>query len=224
MAGRGIGLAVDRDLLGLELVEGYAGVLREQSRAHQVHTLLARPLGGRAGARTPPDALGETGRLRFDGEDARAARRARDTGSGDRRPEHLSLGTGVIGVGAALGRHVAETAPDGQGHLELAALGQRRDLMVRVEDLQLGGDVDVRSHHLARLVLDQPDHDLVQLAVQTTDQPLEVKDDIGYVFLDAGDGGELVGDSLDLDGADRCSLERAEQHLSLIHISDLTRP
>src|SRR6478735_10667057 len=40
-------IPVTLDLLGLQLVERHAGVFGEQSRAHQVHPLLRRPLGGR---------------------------------------------------------------------------------------------------------------------------------------------------------------------------------
>ena len=58
------------DLLGLQLVERHAGVLDEQRRAHQVHALLRRPLGGGTGARAPPDPVGQAGRLRLDRQPA----------------------------------------------------------------------------------------------------------------------------------------------------------
>ena len=111
----------------------------------------------------------------------------------------------------ALGRHVAGAAPDGERHLDDAAVRQRRDVVVRVEDLELGRDVDVGRHDLARLVLDEPDLDLVELAVQPADELLEVEDDVGDVFLYAREGGELVRDALDLDRADRRALERRQQ-------------
>ena len=48
VAGRRPRVAEEPDLLGLQLVERHAGVLGHQRRAHQVHALLGRPLGGRA--------------------------------------------------------------------------------------------------------------------------------------------------------------------------------
>ena len=83
--------------------------------------------------------------------------------------------------------------------------------MVRIEDLELGRDVDVGRDDLAGLVLVQPHLDLVELTVQPADQLLEVEDDVGDVFLHALDGRELVRHTLDLDGADSCALERREQ-------------
>ena len=89
---------------------------------------------------------------------------------------------------------------------------ERRDVVVRIEDLELGRDVDVGRHDLAGLVLVQPHLDLVELAVQPADELLEVEDDVGDVLLDALDGRELVRDTLDLDRADGRALERREQH------------
>jgi hypothetical protein len=81
-----------------------------------------------------------------------------------------------------------------------------------VEDLELGRHVDIGGNDLARLGLDQAHDDLVEVAVEPADQPLEVQDDVCDVFLHAGDGGELVSDTLDLHRADGSPLEGAEQH------------
>ena len=97
------------DLLGLQLVERHAGVLGEQGRAHQVHALLGRPLGGGAGAGAPPDAVGQAGRPRLDRE--RADRRRSSAGSasrhrlaGDRARGTASVcRAGHVGVGLAVG-------------------------------------------------------------------------------------------------------------------------
>src|SRR5439155_21081350 len=62
------GRAEELDLLGLELVERHLRVLEEQRRAHQVHSLFARPDGGLARAGAPPDPVGEAGGLGLDRE------------------------------------------------------------------------------------------------------------------------------------------------------------
>ena len=64
---------------------------------------------------------------------------------------------------------------------------------------------------LPGLSLNEPHLDLVDLAVEAADEPLEVEDDVGDVFLDALDGGELVGHAFDLHRADGGALERGEQ-------------
>ena len=83
------------DLLGLELVERNLRVLEEEGRAHQVHALLAGPDGGLARAGAPPDAVGEAGRLRLDGEHRVAGPAADvgadDAGAGDRGAEERRL-------------------------------------------------------------------------------------------------------------------------------------
>ncbi len=55
--------------------------------------------------------------------------------------------------------------------------------MVGVQHLELGRHVDVGGDDLARLVFDEPDLDLVELAVQAADDALEVEDDVGYVLF-----------------------------------------
>ena len=88
---------------------------------------------------------------------------------------------------------------------------ERGDVVIRVEDLELGRDVDVGGHDLAGLVLVETHLHLVELAVQPAHELLEVQDDVGDVFLDALDGRELVRDTLDLDRADGRALERRQQ-------------
>jgi hypothetical protein len=64
----------------------------------------------------------------------------------------------------------------------------------------------------AGAALGDPRLDLRRLTVQAGDEVLEVEDDVGDVLADAGEGGELVRDSLDLHRGHRCALERGEQH------------
>jgi hypothetical protein len=130
---------------------------------------------------------------------------AEDRVDGDDADDHL-------GRLVALGGNVAGAATDSEHHLDGPAVGERGDEVVRIEDLQLGRDIDVGRHDLAGLVFVEPHLDLVKLAVQAADELLEVEDDVGDVFLDALDGGELVGDTFDLHRTHGSTLERREQH------------
>ena len=76
--------------------------------------------------------------------------------------------------------------------------------------LDAGGDLDVsgRDHAGAGLAQHHGDR-LVVLAGD--DEALEVEDDLGDVFLDALDGGELVQRRVHLDAGDRGTGDRGEQ-------------
>ena len=60
VAGVGPRFAKPLNLLGLQLVERDTSVLAQKRRAHQVHPLLGRPLGGLAGRGSPPDPFTQT--------------------------------------------------------------------------------------------------------------------------------------------------------------------
>jgi hypothetical protein len=85
--------------------------------------------------------------------------------------------------------------------------------VVGVEDLHAVDHLDVRPGDSplavllqaqgARLAVRHPHHHL-----------LEVEDDVGDVFHNVGQGGELVEGPLDLDRGDRRPLQRREQHPS----------
>src|SRR2546421_2511707 len=118
----------------------------------------------------------------------------------------------MLGPPVQLGGNVTPAAADRQRHLELALVGQVRDLEVRVEDLELRRCFDVLRRDRTRSPLRQADLDLRRVAVQARDQVLEVEEDVGDVLANAGQGGELVRDALDLDRGDCGALERGEQH------------
>ena len=59
-----------------------------------------------------------------------------------------------------LRRHVAAAAADGHRQLELALVGEVRDLEVRVEDLEVGRQLDVGRRHRSRPLLLEPHLDL----------------------------------------------------------------
>ena len=83
-------------------VERHLRVLEQEGGAHQVQALLARPDGGLARARAPPDPVGEAGRLRLHRQHrlawAAAAIGADDAGAGDRGAEERRLLARIVGV------------------------------------------------------------------------------------------------------------------------------
>src|SRR4051794_19917490 len=105
---------------------------------------------------------------------------------------------------------VATTALDDELHLDLALVVQGGDLQVGVVHLDTGGDLDVGSGHDAGAGLAQHHgHRLVVLAGDH--EALEVEDDLGDVFLDALDGGELVQGTLHLDAGHGGPRDRGQQ-------------
>ena len=116
------------------------------------------------------------------------------------------------GPAVQLGRDVAAAAADRQRDLEAALVGEVGDLELRVEDLEVGGRLDVGRRDDAGALLLEPHLDLRRLAVQAADEALEVEDDVGDVLAHARQRRELVRDALDLHRGDGGALERREQH------------
>ena len=112
----------------------------------------------------------------------------------------------------ALGRDVAAAAADRQRDLEPALRREVRDLELRVQDLEVGGRLDVGGRDDALTALRQAHLHLRRLAVEDADELLQVEDDVGDVLADARQRRELVRDPFDLDGGDGCALQRGEQH------------
>ena len=107
-------------------------------------------------------------------------------------------------------RDVTAAPLDGQLHLELALGVQGGDVQLGVVHLDAGRGRDVRRGHLAGTLLAQVhDHRLVVLGGH--DQFLEVQDDVGHVFLDAGHRRELVQDALDPDAGDGRARDGGQQ-------------
>src|SRR5277367_4894594 len=97
-----------------------------------------------------------------------------------------------------LGGDVAAAAADRQRDLEAALRREVRDLELRVEDLEIGGRLDVGGGDDPFTALRQANLHLRRLAVEDADELLQVEDDVGDVLTDAGKGRELVRDALDL--------------------------
>ncbi len=113
-------------------------------------------------------------------------------------------------VEVLVGRHVAAAALHPHFHVQLAALGHRRDVRVRLEDLDVGVGLDVAGAHFAGLV-DADDQRLRVIAVQLQRNLLEVEDDVGRVFDHARNRRELVEHAVDLDRGDRRAFNRRQQ-------------
>src|SRR5260221_1692883 len=118
----------------------------------------------------------------------------------------------VLRATVELGGHIAPAAPDREGHLEPAAVGEVRDLELRVEDLELRGSLDVTGGDDARALGRDVHLDLRGVAVQARNEVLEVEDDVRHVLTDARKRRELVRRPLDLHRGDCGALQRGEQH------------
>ena len=101
-------------------------------------------------------------------------------------------------------RHIAAAAVKGQFHVEPLIAGQRADVMLGVENLDVGvlldvagGDVVITGH------VDH--HGLGLLAVQHGNDALDVQNDLGH-------GGELMQNAVDLDARHGITGQRAEQN------------
>ena len=107
-------------------------------------------------------------------------------------------------------RDVATAALDDQLDLELALVVQRRDVHAGVVHGHAGGRHDVAGGDLTRTLLAQVHGDRLVL-LGGHDQTLEVQDDVGDVFLDAGHGGELVQHTVDANAGDGRAGNRRQQ-------------
>ena len=111
----------------------------------------------------------------------------------------------------ALGAQVADAALDGQVHLDghvVRVEGHQDE--VGVDDLDVGRLGDVGRRDRAGAALDEAELDRVGREALEAEL-LDVQDDLGDVFLDAGDRRELLVDVADLDARDRGALERRQE-------------
>src|SRR5205814_9512701 len=118
----------------------------------------------------------------------------------------------VLRPAVELGRDVAAAAADRQRHLELALVGQVRDLEIGIEDLELRRSLDVLRCDGAYTPLRETYFDLRRVAVQAGDQVLEVEEDVGHVLPDARQRRARVRDAPDPRRGDRSALDRLAQH------------
>ncbi len=89
-------------------------------------------------------------------------------------------------VEVLVGRDVAAAALDPHLHHQFAAVGDRRDVGIRLENFDIRVGLDVTRPHFTRLG-DVQIQRLHRIAVHLQGHLLDVQDDVGRVFDDAGD-------------------------------------
>ena len=115
------------------------------------------------------------------------------------------------GLLVALSGHIAATLIEGQLHDELAALAQGCDVPLRVQDLNIIALLDVIGGDLTGANCLNT-HCLRTVGVQLCSDTLQVQDNLGNVFLDALNGGELVNHAVDLDAGHGDTGQRGKKH------------
>src|SRR3954469_19458548 len=116
----------------------------------------------------------------------------------------------VVGALVLHGRDVAAATLDDELELDLALVGQGRDLQVGVVDLDTRRRRDVGGRDVTGTGLAQVHGDGL-VVLRGDDQTLEVQDDLGDVLLDALDRRELVEDTVDLDAGDGGAGDRGQE-------------
>ncbi len=107
-------------------------------------------------------------------------------------------------------RHIASARGDVELHGQRRTIFQSCDVQIRIEDLQASvGDDVCRNDFLGTGRVDDGAH--LVLAVKRQSKLLEVQDDLRNVFLDAGDRGEFVQNSVNSYGSDGCTGQGAEK-------------
>ena len=110
-----------------------------------------------------------------------------------------------------LGGDIASALIQRDLHVQNRAVGKGRDVQLGVEDLNLAVALDALGSDLAG-TLRRDLNDLGTVRMEFSYQALHVQNDLGDVFLDAGDGRELVKNSVYLDRCDGYALKGREQY------------
>jgi hypothetical protein len=109
----------------------------------------------------------------------------------------------VLALAVALDRHIALPALDHQFHDKVRVLSvERRDVQVRVQDLNLGVGLQVTRGDVALPLHIQPQQ-LRLVAVQFERQLFQVQDELRHILNHTGDRGKLMEHVLDLHRRDR---------------------
>src|SRR5439155_2914183 len=95
--------------------------------------------------------------------------------------------------------------------VQLPALGDGRDVGVRLEDLDVRVGLNISGAHLARLV-DPQREGLRVIHVELQRNLFQVEDNVRGVLDDARDGRKLVENAVDLDRRDGGAFHRRQEH------------
>ena len=131
----------------------------------------------------------------------------------DRREQRIDMNdaNGVLRTLVALGRHVATANADADGHLELGALGERRDDMLGIDELEFRGDFQVRAGDHAGALRGERGGSLLATGKGSEDETLDIQNNVGDILHDTRSGRELVLHALDLDGGCRSAVQGGQQ-------------
>ena len=94
----------------------------------------------------------------------------------------------------------------------MTTLGEGRDVLLGIDELELGRNEEVCAGNLARAIDRDSRSALVRGTKRAEHETLHVQDDVGDILDHVGNRGELVLGAIDLDGLDGCTLERGKQH------------
>ena len=81
---------------------------------------------------------------------------------------------GVLRTLVALGRHIATANADANRHLELRALGKRRNDMIGVDELELGGDFQIGTGNHAGTLRGKRGSSLLATGKGSKDQAFDI--------------------------------------------------
>src|SRR5580698_4145813 len=115
-----------------------------------------------------------------------------------------------IGIEILVGRYVTTAALEAHFHVQFAAFTDRRYVDILVQDLDVSVSLDHAGSDDTGLIRTQI-KSLWSLTVQLEGDLLEVQDDVGCVFYDAGDRLELVQNAFDLDRGNSRAFNRRKQ-------------
>ena len=118
---------------------------------------------------------------------------------------------GHVGILVLFRAHVSAALVDGQRHLQVGILVEGGDMHLRIDELKLVINGDVLGLDLGGAL--HIEHDGFGLiGIQLGRQGLEVQDELAHVLGDAGHGGKLMLNALDLDAGHGHAGQRAKQH------------
>lgn len=118
---------------------------------------------------------------------------------------------GILRALVALGRDVATTNADADRHLKLRALGERRDDVIRIDELELGGNFQIGTGDHAGTLRGKRGGSLFATSEGSEDQAFDIQNNVGDILDNAGSGRELVLHALDLDGGCRSAVQGGQQ-------------
>ena len=122
-----------------------------------------------------------------------------------------NIADGEVFIEVLIGRDVAAAGAQAHFDVELAALADGGDVQVPVEHFDVGIGLDLAREDVAGTI-DAEANGLDALAHDLERDLLQVEDDVGGVFDNAGDGAEFVVGAFDAHGGDGGSFDRAEEY------------